>query len=212
MSEPMNPAKKKEKKGEQKGDSAHLIGAWRTSIGKGEGLDTRRNSLAVRLKAGSHEAAAELVDLYYEQIYLYMRRLGHNCQGSEDLTQEAFLSVWQHIGQLKDDKSLNSWLYRIAGNVSRLYWRRHKVLKTASIDGFDLPDSNEDGKKIGDYEQFEYLRAAVGQLSDKLKETVVLHYMQHLTIVEAAQAAGIREGTFKSRLNRALEMLRKQIT
>ena len=211
MSEPKKPTKKKEKKREQKDHSAHLKDTWRTSVRKGESLDTRRNSLAVRLKAGSHEAAVELVDLYYEQIYLYMRRLGHNCQGSEDLTQETFLSVWQHIGQLKDDKSLKGWLYRIAGNVSRLYWRRHKVLKTANIDGFDLPDRSENEEKIGDYEQFEYLRAAVGQLSDKLKETVVLHYMQQLTIVEAAQAAGIREGTFKSRLNRALATLREQV-
>jgi len=211
VSEPMDPAKKKEKRGEQKDDSAHLKGAWQTSVRKGESLDTRRNSLAVRLKAGSHEAAAELVDLYYEQIYLYMRRLGHNCQGSEDLTQETFLSAWQHIGQLKDDKSLKGWLYRIAGNVSRLYWRRHKGLQMASIDGFDVPDDRDSEKKIGNYEQFEYLRAAVGQLSDKLKETVVLHYMQHLTIIEAAQAAGIREGTFKSRLNRALAKLREQV-
>jgi DNA-directed RNA polymerase specialized sigma24 family protein len=35
--------------------------------------------------------------------------------------------------------------------------------------------------------------------------------MQHLTIAEAAEAAGIREGTFKSRLGRALKILRKQL-
>jgi len=205
------PTKKKEKNTEQKDDSAHLIGTWRTGIRKGETLDTKRSSLAVRLKAGSHEAAAELVDLYHKQIYLYMRRLGHNCQGSEDLTQETFLSAWQHISQLKDDRSLNSWLYRIAGNVSRLYWRRHKGLKMGSIDGFDVPDKGETGNEAIDYEKFEQLRAAVAQLPDKLKKTVVLHYMQHLTIVEAAQAVGIREGTFKSRLNRALTILRTQV-
>jgi RNA polymerase sigma factor (sigma-70 family) len=51
----------------------------------------------------------------------------------------------------------------------------------------------------------------VGELPRKLREAIVLHYMQHLTISEAAEAAGIREGTFKSRLNRALRALRKQV-
>ena len=62
------------------------------------------------------------------------------------------------------------------------------------------------------YEQLGRLKNAVACLPlRKLRQTVVLHYMQHLTIAEAAEAAGVREGTFKSRLNRALETLRKQV-
>jgi RNA polymerase sigma-70 factor (ECF subfamily) len=175
-------------------------------------LERRRNSLAARLKAGDHAAAVELVDIYYEQIYLYMRRLGHSCPASEDLTQEIFLAAWQHIGQLKDSKGLNGWLYRIAGNASRLYWRRHKGKQMVSIEGFDAPDGSENEDRIGNYEEFEQLSSAIGRLSDKLMEAVVLHYMQHLTISEAAEAAGVREGTFKSRLSRALESLRKEVT
>jgi RNA polymerase sigma-70 factor (ECF subfamily) len=52
-----------------------------------------------------------------------MRRLGHGRQLSEDLTQETFLRAWRHIGQLRNGKALEAWLYRIAGNVSKLYWR-----------------------------------------------------------------------------------------
>ncbi len=170
------------------------------------------NSLAVRLRAGNHTAAAELVDIYYEQIYLFMRRLGHSCQVSEDLTQESFLRVWQHIGQLRADKALNSWLYRIASNVSKQYWRSHKNSKAVAIEGFDVPDSSEaDNGKIERFEQLGRLKNAVAELSIKLRQAVVLHYMQHLTIAEAAEAAGVREGTFKSRLNRALKALRKQV-
>ena len=40
-----------------------------------EHLEKRQDLLAARLKAGNHEAAIELVDRYYEQIYLFMRRL-----------------------------------------------------------------------------------------------------------------------------------------
>jgi len=46
----------------------------------------------------------------------------------------------------------------------------------------------------------------------KLRQTIILHYMQHLTIEQAAEAAGVRKGTFKSRLNRALKSLRKSLS
>jgi len=174
-------------------------------------LEKRQDSLAARLRVGNRAAAAELVDTYYEQIYLFMRRLGHSCQVSEDLTQESFLQAWQHIGQLRNGKALNSWLYHVASNVSKLHWRKHKGKDAASIEGFELPDRSESEDRIGDYEEFERLKTAVVQLPGKLREVVVLHYMQHLTISEAAEAAGIREGTFKSRLNRALKALRKQV-
>ena len=174
--------------------------------------EEKRDSLVVRLRAGNQAAARELVDLYYEQIYRFMRRLGHSRQVSEDLTQESFMQAWQHIGQLKSGKALNSWLYRIACNASKLYWRRHKGGKAVSIEGIDVPDSSEDGPdKVGHLERLDQLQNAVAQLPDKLREAIVLHYMQHLTIVEAAEAADVRQGTFKSRLNRALKSLRKDV-
>ncbi len=175
-------------------------------------MDKRRDSLVARLRTGDHAAAAELVDIYYEQIYLFMKRLGHNRQVSEDLTQETFLQVWRHIGQLRDGTVLNSWLYRIAGNASRMYRRRHKGKRQVSIEGIDVPETGRpDYDKAERSEQLGRLKNAVAKLPRKKKQAVVLHYMQHLTITEAAQAAGIRKGTLKSRLNRALELLREQI-
>jgi RNA polymerase sigma factor (sigma-70 family) len=103
-------------------------------------------------------------------------------------------------------------MYRIAGNISKLYWRGHKVGKAVSIDGIDVPDGGEpEYEKTGRSEQVGRLRNAVAELPMKLRQAVVLHYMQHLTIVEAAEAAGVRCGTFKSRLNRALKNLRSRV-
>jgi RNA polymerase sigma-70 factor (ECF subfamily) len=109
-----------------------------------EYLSQKRDSLAARLRTGDREAAAELVDEYYEQIYLFMRRLGHDRQVSEDLTQECFFNAWHHIGQLKDGKALNGWIYRIASNVSRLHWRKHKHKEIIGIEGIEMPNSGKD--------------------------------------------------------------------
>ena len=205
---------KKAKSTEQKAGFAHPISRLADVDKREKHLKEHQDSLAARLRAGDHAAAAEFVDMYHEQIYLFMRRLGHNRQVSEDLTQESFLQAWQHISQLRNGRALNSWLYRIASNVSKLYWRRHKGREMTSIEetGTDVPESSEAGCDIiGRHEQLGRLKKAVALLPAKLRQAVVLHYMQHLTIAEAAEAAGVREGTFKSRLNRALETLRKQV-
>ena len=206
---------KKTKLTEQKTGFAHPTNRPGDTNRREKHLDELRDSLAARLRTGDHAAAGEFVDMYNERIYLYMRRLGHNRQVSEDLTQESFLQAWQHIDQLKNGKALNSWLYRIAGNVSKLFWRKHKGRESASIEGIgiDLPEDDEAGfDKVEHYEQLGRLKNAVANLPIKLRQVIVLHYMQQLTIAEAAEAAGIRQGTFKSRLNRALETLRKQVT
>jgi len=196
---------------EQSADSAHHINEWTKTDEKDIAREKRRNSLVERLRAGNHAAAEELVEAHYEQIYLYMRRLGHDRKASEDLTQDCFLQAWQHIGQLKNDEALTGWLYRIASNVSKLYWRRHKFRELPSIENYDVSDNNISSERSGSYEQFELLKKAVSRLPRKFKETVVLHYMEHLTISQAAAAMGVREGTFKSRLNRALATLRKEM-
>ncbi|MDD5326791.1 MAG: RNA polymerase sigma factor [Phycisphaerae bacterium] len=197
---------------EQQAGFAHHID-WQQGLGSTmEYSEQMSNSLAARLRAGNRAAAAELVDIYYRQIYIFMRRLGHDSQTSEDLTQDSFIHAWQHISQLKSGKTLNGWMYQIAANVSRLYWRRHKGGGAVNIDGMDLPAGGESGNdKTANSEQVSRLKKAVAELPVKLKQAVVLHYLQHLTIAEAAEAVGVRNGTFKSRLNRALETLRSQV-
>ena len=164
-----------------------------------------------RLLAGERAAAEELVDKYYKQIYLYFRRMGHSRQTSEDLTQECFIRVWQHTGQLKYARATCSWIYNIAGNISRSYWRRNR--RHASVDnGLELIDPKQQGPTAMEQEE-ELLRLKknVVMLPFKLREVVVLHYLQQLSIMESAEAIGVREGTFKSRLHKALRLLKKRM-
>lgn len=168
-------------------------------------------SLVRRLRQGDRTAAEELVDRCYERIYLFMRAMGHDRQTSEDLTQDTFLQAWNHIGQLRDGKALNGWLFRIAGNMSRLYWRKHKYERPAGSDRVGRREKAVDGSvEASEQEQFARLRHEVANLPTKLRQAIVLHYMGQLTIAQAAEAAHVRQGTLKSRLNRALEALRKE--
>jgi RNA polymerase sigma-70 factor (ECF subfamily) len=209
----MEYMEKKANLAEQNTDLAYLKSTQENS-GKAKEQDVeKQDSLAARLRSGDRSAAVELVDKYYEQIYLFMRRLGHDRQASEDLTQEIFFNAWHHIGQLKDGKALNGWLYRIASNVSKLHWRRQKHREIIGFEGLETQqDETIEYEKAEHKEQLENLKDAVERLPMKLRETIILHYMQQLTITEAAEAANLNQGTFKSRLNRALKTLRKEIS
>ena len=103
------------------------------------------------------------------------------------------------------------WLYRIAANEAKAHWRKHRRDCVISLEEHDIAEKKTISKGFEDAELFELLKNAVWRLPPKLRETIILHYMQYLTISEAAKAVGIREGTFKSRLNRALKQLRKTI-
>ena len=198
---------------EQNEGVAHLNNEQVIVVGDRSGLAESDAALAGRLSKGERTAAEDLVNRYYERIYLFMRAVGHNRQTSEDLTQETFLRAWCHIGQLRDGKALNGWLFRIASNASKLYYRRHKDRVSVDLDSIDPQATVGDGSLwAGDREQMSHLQEAVARLPWKLRQAIVLHYMEQLTISEAADAAGIRPGTLKSRLNRGLETLREEVT
>jgi len=197
---------------EQKKGLAHLIPKRTAAKPNPQLSQPDQVALAGRLRHGERAAAEELVQQYYERMYLFMRAMGHDCQMSEDLVQEVFMRAWYHIGQLRDGRALTGWLFRIAGNVSRLHWRRHKHEDRVHSDDVERVAGGTYGlARVGEQEQFGRLHEAVLRLPWKLRQAIVLHYMDQLTIAEAAEAAQVRQGTLKSRLSRALDALRKRM-
>jgi len=197
---------------EQSTDLAHLAPKMTDAARPGRKSETEQVELAKRLRHGDRAAAEELVEGFYERIYLFMRAMGHDSQISEDLTQEAFMKAWYHIGQLRDGKALTGWLFRIASNVSRVHWRRHRHESGVGGGGLEPAATGGDGLAYAGYrERFAWLHQEIARLPWKLRQAVVLHYLDQLTIAEAAEAAQVRPGTLKSRLNRGLEALRKRI-
>lgn len=179
---------------------------------KEQALEKAADLLVASLKAGDERAACVLVDKYHRPIYAFLRHLGHSWWVSEELTQQTFVQAWQNINSLKKSQTLNTWLYRIAHNASREYWRKNKKRiepNTGEARVIVHSRNGQGGSQLA--EEFDRVRQAVVKLPLKLRETVVLHYMQCFSIAEAAAIAGVREGTFKSRLSRALKRLRKEL-
>ena len=98
--------------------------------------DSKR--LMETIRRGDSRAAVDLIDLFYERIYAFLRRLSSHDSDAADLTQRTFGRVWQALPSFAGRSSVSSWIHGIA------YHRRiHSVLRTnIANDHFTVIDAD----------------------------------------------------------------------
>ena len=173
-------------------------------------MSDHAETLCHRAKAGDIAAASELVDLFYERIFAYFRRLCGNDDDAADLTQKTFFKVWTSLASYQRRSSFSTWLHGIAHHVY-VDWRRIKRPADPQTDEWweacaaDGPSPFDDA---AERDTARRLFALVERLEEGIKEVVHLHYYQGLSLSETAEALGIATSTVKYRLRDALNSLR----
>lgn len=170
------------------------------------------------------ERASENEDAFAAQISQHvsaMVRVAAALVGvadAEDAVQEAILRGWQAWSSLRDQTSLRSWLLRITVNVCR-DWQRGRFgshrRRTAPLDdeasmeqlaliGGDDPGASDHAAALD-------LRRAINTLDEDLRLVVALRYYAGMDATAAGVALGIPSATVRTRLRRALRLLREQL-
>ena len=166
------------------------------------------------------EASFEvLVHRYEQELFNYLRRYLGQAEMAEDVFQATFLQIYLKKEQFQQGRRFRPWLYTIATNQAIDAQRRNKRHRMVSLDNRRGDDdvaalvevlAGNDPTAAQRCEQEEakaWVRAAVDDLPDQLKATLLLVYHQGLKYREAADALGIPVGTVKSRLHSALVKL-----
>lgn len=172
----------------------------------------RRRELRSQIEgaqAGDVEAFAVLVDRHAPQLH----RLAASIVGADDAadaTQEAWLSAWRELPKLRDVDRFEPWLRRILVNRCRKFLRgRSRRIAPVTLDPKFGHDPVDPAPPVdARITEQSALDAVFEQLSADQRALLVLHYTMDLSIRESAEALGIRSGTAKSRLNKALAALR----
>src|ERR1039457_7433905 len=86
-------------------------------------MESDTNQLVETARRGERAAAVELIELFYERIYAFLRRLAANEADAADLTQRTFGRVWQALPTFAGRSSVSSWIHSIAYHVY-VDWRR----------------------------------------------------------------------------------------
>ena len=166
--------------------------------------------LCERAQKGDVAAASELVTLFYQRIFGYLRRLSGNDDDAADLTQKTFARTWQSLASYQRRSSFSTWLHGIAHHVY-LDWRRKRTLGDSQTDEWwetQAADSPSPFENAAERELAHQLYRRVDELDEEKKQTVHLHYYQNLPLSETAEALGVAVSTVKYRLREALAFLR----
>lgn len=152
-------------------------------------------------------------------------RIALRCLGdvadAEDAVQDAFLSAYRHLHQLKGQAQMSTWLTRIVINSARTKQRRRPRQLHISLDGpgreqdfqpilDGLPDRRPSPEEIcRTWELAEYLAQLSTRLPPTLRRTFQLHDVNGSSVRESADILGVKESTVKAQASRARTKLKR---
>lgn len=68
----------------------------------------------------------QIYELYFKDVFLYLRSLSATAQTAEEIAQEAFVKAWKSIESYDGTKDIRAWLFTIAKNTYYTHCRREK--------------------------------------------------------------------------------------
>ena len=127
---------------------------------------------------------------------------------AEELAQDVFLSLHQHLNDLESPEHVLFWLRRVTSNRALDVVRRRQRRPMVSLEAVAEPVA---ASEQGDTMLSEALRKLIAALPEKARAIVVLRYQEDLDPTEIARVLAIPVGTVKSQLQRALALLREKL-
>lgn len=127
-----------------------------------------------------------------------------------DLTQEAFTRLWRELARGREIHTLRAFLFTIARNLVKDYYKRKKPLLERDLPEGALaaiPTVSTEAESA----ETALIIAALGKLPDPYRESVMLHFVEGIPIGEIAELLGERPNTISVRVKRGIEKARKTL-
>jgi RNA polymerase sigma-70 factor (ECF subfamily) len=165
--------------------------------------------LVIKAQHGDRDAFSILAAQIADRFLQVSHRILSDIDLAEDATQQALLSVWQDLPQLRDPARFEAWSYRLL--VRACYAEGRKTRRWAPnlrLLPVDEPMATDDLGSVVDRDQLE---RAFRRLSVNHRTVVVMHHYLDLPLERVADTLGIPVGTVASRLHYAMRALRAVI-
>ena len=174
---------------------------------------------------GREPAFRELVRRYERPVFSLVFRMVRDTATAEDLAQETFIKVLNHIDKYRPEFKFSSWLFKIANNVAIDHLRRRQ-LNTISIDGapnassvadieatrFDIADKSESALDAMEARELgSAIERAIGALRPEYRSCIMLRHVEGRSYEEIAATLDLPLGTVKTYIHRARHQLREAL-
>ena len=179
-----------------------------------------------RLAQKGREAAfRELVRRYERPVFSLVFRMVRDSATAEDLAQDTFIKVLNHIDKYRPEFKFSSWLFKIANNVAIDHLRR-RHLDTISMDGapnaataadieatsFDIADHAESALDVMEAKELgSAIEHAIGALRPEYRSCIMLRHVEGRSYEEIAATLDLPLGTVKTYIHRARHQLREAL-
>ena len=180
------------------------------------GRPLTEQELIERAREGDGSAYATLVRDHEETAFRIAYVICGNAADAEEAAQDAFVKAFRALGRFRSGEPLRPWLLVIVANEARnrrrSAGRRTALVLRAAGEGRpsgEAASSPEAALLAG--ERRATLLAALSRLGERDRTVIACRYLLELSEAETAATLGVRPGTVKSRLSRALDRLREEV-
>jgi len=176
--------------------------------------------LVALARSGDHQAFEKLVERHKQKAYRIAFDFSRDREEAKDLSQEAFLRAYTHLGNFDGRSGFYTWFYRILVNVCLDYKRRAK--RNFAEEFNEAVENQIEPSQASQNPAAPDQQVLAGQLSRKVsialealpprqKTAFILKNNQGLSIREIAEMMQTAEGTVKVHLHRAVTALRRSL-
>lgn len=139
-----------------------------------------------------------------KRLFNFLRRSLHFSEDSADLYQEVVLRAWKYFPSFDRSRSFPAWLFAIAHNEVKKYFRRHRAGRVVPLERL----ASDPAAPVPDPDAALVLEAAA-RLPERQRQVFFLYYSGRFTVAEIAAICGLGQGNVKFILNRGREAVKK---
>jgi len=166
-------------------------------------------SIIAMMRAGRVDAFAEIVEHYQVPIVRYLYRLTGNYETAQDLAQETFIQAYKGILKTNSELRLKAWLYRIATNNARQYYRRRKLLSFIPFTDSRISEVPDVKNQLDSAVEKVAIQETLNKVPAEQRVCIVLHFVEGLKYREIAETLGISEDAVRKRVARGKQVFRR---
>ena len=173
---------------------------------------------ATKLRRGDPDVLAAVISRYQHRLYRYLLRFAGDPAAAEDLFQQTWLRVMESLRRYDARRSFEAWLFSVAHNLAVDHLRKARpqsledVTPSGRRRGDELAEPHPDAlEQVLEWERAGAVAAAMLELPAIHREVLTLRFEEDLKLEQMAEIVQVPVSTVKSRLQRALEGLRKRL-
>lgn len=163
---------------------------------------------------GNYQAFELLIKQYQKLVYFVVFRLVKNKEDNEDICQEVFIKVYNSLHRFAFESKLSTWIATIAYHTAINYLKKYNKELLSSypedMDNYHFTTETPE-YELEKKSESEYIHYLIMQMPVNYRTVVTLYHLNEFSCAEIQEITGIPEGSIKSYLFRARQLLKDKM-